>query len=171
MAGSEDQGAAPYEIKIDKEGVWYYNGAEMFRKDILAVFFENLHRDESGRYYVQLGSDMSYLKVEDTPIVVKSVHEIPDPDTPQGTPDDGRGEIGIFLSDSSLEKVDLASLRMGEGNVLYCSLKRGFPARFTRAAWYQIAEKIQFDENEGYFIPSNGKKYFIREESEGNNAG
>jgi hypothetical protein len=167
MAGTEIQGAAPYEIKIDKEGVWYYNGAEMFRKDILAVFFENLHRDESGRYYVRMGSDMSYLNVEDTPIVVKSVYEIDDPENPE----DGRKAIGIFLSDSSLEKADLESLRMGKDNVLYCSLQRGFPARFTRAAYYQIAEKIQFDENEGYFIPSNGKKYFITEESEGNNAG
>ncbi len=150
---------SPFEIKIDKEGIWYYNGAEMFRKDILAVFFQNLFRDESGQYYVQLGNDLCYLKVEDTPIVVKSVHEIEDP----GAPESGQC-LGIFLSDSSLEKIDLESLRVGEGNVLYCDLQRGFPARFTRAAYYQIADKIQFDENKGFFIPSNGKDYFIKEE-------
>jgi hypothetical protein len=149
-----------FEIKIDKEGVWYYNGAEMFRKDILAVFFQNLYRDESGQYYIQLGNDHCYLKVEDTPIVVKSVHEIADPKDPSG----GQTAIGIFLSDASLEKIDMESLRIGEGNVLYCDLQRGFPARFTRAAYYQIAEKIEFDENNGYFIPSNGKNYFIKAE-------
>jgi len=152
--------AAPFEIKIDKEGVWYYNGAEMFRKDILAAFFQNLFRDESGRYYVKMGDDMCYLKVEDTPIVVKSVHDIAEPDAP----DSGGKCLGIFLSDSSLEKIDLESLRIGEGNVLYCDLQRGFPARFTRAAYYQIAEKIQFDGKTGYFIPSNGKNYIIKEE-------
>lgn len=161
MTGLQQQGA-PYEIKIDKEGVWYYNGAEMFRKDILAVFFQNLFRDESGKYYVQMGSELCYLVVEDTPIVVKSVHEIAD---------NGETAIGMYLSDSTLEKIDLASLRIGGDNVLYCDLQRGFPARFTRAAYYQIADRIEFDEMQGFFIPSNGKKYFIREESEGNNAG
>ncbi len=152
--------APPFEIKIDKEGVWYYNGAEMFRKDILAVFFQNLFRDESGRYYVKMGNDMCYLKVEDTPIVVKSVHEMADP----GASDAGGKCLGMFLSDSSLEKIDLESLRIGDGNVLYCDLQRGFPARFTRAAYYQIADWIQFDEESGYFIPANGKNYIIKDE-------
>jgi len=149
----------PFEIKIDKEGVWYYNGAEMFRKDILEIFFQNLFRDEAGRYFVQMGSEICYLNVEDTPIVVKSVHDIADSESPA----DCRA-IGIFLSDSSLEKINLESLRVGVDNVLYCDLERGFPARFSRAAYYQIAERIEFDEDKGYFIPCNGKEYFIKEE-------
>jgi len=28
-----------YEIKIDKNGFWYYKGAHMFRKEILSIFF------------------------------------------------------------------------------------------------------------------------------------
>lgn len=31
-----------YEIKIDKDGIWYYNGAHMFRKEILSIFFKIL---------------------------------------------------------------------------------------------------------------------------------
>jgi len=27
-----------YEIKIDKNGFWYYKGAHMFRKEILSIF-------------------------------------------------------------------------------------------------------------------------------------
>jgi hypothetical protein len=161
MNESQDQNAS-FEIKIDKEGVWYYNGAEMFRKDILAVFFQNLFRDESGQYYIQLGKDLCYLKVEDTPIVVKSVDEIADPEGSSEGPESKT--IGIFLSDSTLEKIDPESLRVGEGNVLYCDLQRGFPARFTRAAYYQIAAKIEFDEKKGYVIPCNGKRYIIKEE-------
>lgn len=163
MTDVETQVAPPFEIKIDKDGVWYYNGAEMFRKDILAVFFQNLFRDEAGQYFVRLGKDLCYLKVEDTPIVVKSVHEIADPDAPGSD----KTCMGMFLSDSSLEKIVLESLRIGEDNVLYCDLQRGFPARFTRAAYYQIADKIQFDEEKGYFIPANGENYFIKEDTGG----
>lgn len=159
MNDFQQQDDQPFEIRIDKDGVWYYNGAEMFRKEILALFFENLFRDESGRYYIQIGMEMCYLTVEDTPIVVKSVHEMADSEREKE-----ETAIGIFLSDSSLEKIDLDSLRIGEGNVLYCDLQRGFPARFTRAAYYQIADRIEFDEKRGYFIPANGKQYFIKEE-------
>jgi hypothetical protein len=38
------------DIKIDKEGNWYFRGALMFRKEILSVFFEHLRVDESGKY-------------------------------------------------------------------------------------------------------------------------
>ena len=36
----------PSFIRIDKEGVWYYKGNEMFRKDIVKLFYQNLKRDE-----------------------------------------------------------------------------------------------------------------------------
>ena len=143
-----------FEIKIDKEGVWYYNGAEMFRKEILDIFFQHLKRDEDGRYYIEMGREICYLKVEDTPIVVKSVHD--------GT-ETGEQDLIIRLSDSNYEKINLESLRIGEDNVLYCDLYRGFPARFTRAAYYQLAEKIQYDDDNGYYIQANSRKYYIKE--------
>ncbi len=33
------------DIKIDKEGTWFYKGAEMFRKDILEIFYEHLQAE------------------------------------------------------------------------------------------------------------------------------
>ena len=45
------------EIKIDKEGVWYYKGAHMFRKEILSVFFEHLKIDECGKYLIELNEE------------------------------------------------------------------------------------------------------------------
>lgn len=158
MAECDVQQGLPFEIKIDKEGVWYYNGAEMFRKEILDIFFQHLKRDENGRYYVEMGREICYLNVEDTPIVVKSVHD---------EIETGGQDLIIRLSDSNYEKINLESLRIGEDNILYCDLCRGFPARFTRAAYYQIAEKIQHDEDNGYYIQANGKKYYIKENDGG----
>ena len=63
------------EIKIDKEGVWYYRGAHMFRKDILCIFFENLKIDECGKYLIELGDERCYLDVEDTVFVVETVNK------------------------------------------------------------------------------------------------
>ena len=50
---------------------------------------------------------------------------------------------------------------MGQDNVLYCKVKSpAFPARFNRAAYYQLAEYIE-EEGETYYLPLNGKKLNI----------
>ena len=38
------------DIKIDKEGIWYFRGAHMFRKEILSIFFDHLRTDEDGKF-------------------------------------------------------------------------------------------------------------------------
>ena len=64
-----------FEIKIDKDGLWYYQGAHMFRKEILSVFFQCLKIDECGKYLIELGEDRCYLTVEDTAFVVTAVYK------------------------------------------------------------------------------------------------
>jgi len=139
------------EIKIDREGIWYYRGAHMFRKDILCIFFNHLKIDERGKYFIQLNEEICYLDVEDTAFVVTSVHNTDD-------------LVLILLSDDSLETLDLNSLRVGKDNIMYCKIKGGqFAARFTRKAYYQLAEMIEADEEEKrFFINSGGRQHFIQ---------
>ena len=121
-----------YEIKIDKDGIWYYNGAHMFRKEILCVFFQNLSIDECGRYLIELGPERCYLDVEDTAFVVAAVYKTK-------LPGNGREQIDILLNDDSCEKLEISSLYIGEDNVLYCRVKEGrFTARFSRNSYYQL---------------------------------
>ena len=144
------------DIRIDKEGVWYYKGAHMFRKEILCVFFEHLKIDECGKYLIELGEERCYLDVEDTAFIVVAVYKTQ-------LPDNGRAQIDILLSDDSCEKLEMQSLHVGRDNVLYCRVKEGkFIARFARISYYQLAEFIEQSENGNhYFINSNGEKYFI----------
>jgi hypothetical protein len=146
-----------YEIKIDKDGIWYYNGAHMFRKEILHVFFQNIRIDECGKYLIELGTERCYLEVEDTPFVVAAVNR-----TKQ--PGNGSEQIDILLNDDSCEKLEMNSIYTGSDNVLYCSVKEGrFTARFSRKSYYQIAEFIeQSDNGVDYFINLNDEKYFIK---------
>lgn len=154
MSTENEKASLP--IRVDKDGLWYYQGALMFRKDILEVFFQNLKRDKDGRYLVDLEGDRTFIEVEDTPIVVEAVAK--------HDSSDHEGEsIEIFLSDSTSENLDPSTLRMSAENVLYCGIRNGaFEARFLRAAYYQIAECIEHDgEKDSYFIPLNGKNYYI----------
>ncbi|HUN55143.1 MAG TPA: DUF1285 domain-containing protein [Smithella sp.] len=146
-----------YEIKIDKDGIWYYNGAHMFRKEILSVFFQCLRMDECGRYLIELGDESCYLDVEDTPFVIAAVYKT-------NSPCDGREQIEILLNDDCCERLDANSLYTGADNVLYCRVKEGrFAARFSRNSYYQLAEFIEQTENSAsFFIHLNGEKYIIK---------
>lgn len=144
------------EIKIDKEGIWYYRGAHMFRKEILYVFFESLKIDESGRYFIEMGDECCSLDVEDTAFVVRAVYR-------KRRGNDSEDRIDILLTDDSLEELDLGTLYVGKENVLYCAVKNGrFPARFSRNSYYQLAEFIEQEEKgNSFFINLNNEKYII----------
>lgn len=145
------------DIKIDKDGIWYYRGAHMFRKDILCVFFDHLKIDDCGKYFIELNEEICYLDVEDTAFVVTAVYVRKDPCN-------GPERIEILLSDDSMEKLDLQSMYVGRDNIMYCRIKDGkFTARFTRKSYYQLAECIEMDDRENcFFISLNDHKYYIK---------
>lgn len=144
------------DIKIDKEGLWYYKGAHMFRKEIVNLFFDHLKLDACGKYLIELGPERCYLDVEDTAFVVLAVYRTRNPNS-------GREQIEVLLNDDSCEILDVTSLQEGRENILYCRVKNGrFAARFVRKSYYQIAEFIETSENESrFYITLNGEQYYI----------
>lgn len=152
-----DKSISPSNIRIDKNGVWYYQGAEIIRHDILEMFYENMEKDDTGRYLIQMGAEMCWVEVEDTPWIVKEV------DLVHGS--EGRpSKFQIRLSDNSVEILQLEHLWVGDEDVLYCTIKEGrFHARFSRPAYYEFSKYIQFDEKrQQYFVAMNGKEYGIQ---------
>jgi uncharacterized protein len=148
----------PSFIRIDREGIWYYKGNEMFRKDIVKLFYQNLKRDESGGYYIELENDLASLEVEDTAYVVTAVYK-------SGSRDEGNERISVLLNDETLEELDCESLRIGDQNVLYCNVKAdGHCARFLRASYYQIAEFFDYDDaGDTYYLPLNSVRHYIKD--------
>ena len=139
------EGSAPFFIRIDKEGVWYYNGQEMFRKDIVNLLYEHLTRDEKGNYVIVMGEERCVIEVEDAPYVVRSVYKFSQ---------NGEEEecVKLVMNDLSVEDLDPSSLWIGRDNIPYCAVKKGtFTARFSRAGYYQLAEYIEHDDEKNAF--------------------
>ena len=147
------------DIKIDKDGVWYYRGAHMFRKDILCVFFDHLDVDDCGKYFIKLNEEICYLDVEDTALVVSAVFKAQDSCSAQE-------QLEVLLSDDCREILDMNTLVVGRDNIMYCRVKNGkFSARFTRKSYYQLAEFIEQDDtNNTFYIFLNGENYLIKNE-------
>lgn len=149
------------DIRIDKDGVWYYRGAEMFRKDIVNLFYKHLKMDEFGHYLIEFSNERCYIDVEDTAYVVKAVYQT-------GKGDGSLEELKILLSDDTVETLNPETLEIGAENVLYCKVCQGrFPARFTRAAYYQIAKFIEFDERENkFYLQTRGQRYYLTKKNQ-----
>jgi uncharacterized protein len=161
MTNEIKQDEQSFEIRIDKDGVWFYNGAEMFRKDIVQLFYEHLVREESGRYAIVMPKDHCYIVVEDVPFIVQSLSLIESPEKPEGT-------FQIHLNNDKIEALDLQSLWIGTNNAFYCTCHGGrFEARFCRAAYYQLANFIECDEDTGsFYIVSGGGKFYLPVQSD-----
>jgi hypothetical protein len=144
----------PCLIFIDKEGRWYHRGAEMIHREFIRLFYENMTLDPEGRYLITWDNSRCYVDVEDTAFVVRRVSL---------EREDGRrpSRFQLSLTDDTEEALAPDTLRVGKDHVLYCRVKSGaFPARFNRAAYYQLAEFIEED-SRGYFLALNGQRYYI----------
>jgi hypothetical protein len=143
----------PCMIFVSKEGKWYHEGAEIIHRPIFLWLIQNLEKDDQGNFIVHLNNQKCLLEVEDTPLVVQRV------DWSAADPD-GEEKLMLTLNDERQEALDPESLWLNQENVLYCLAKDGrIPARFLRAAYYQIANYIAEDDKGIFFLRLNGKKY------------
>jgi len=147
-------------IYVDKEGTWFHKGAPIIRRDMVLLFYQSLYLDEEGRYVIKFKDQLCRLDVEDTPFVVVRTEFVPA---------DNNGEKDRFilhLIDDTKEELAPDTLWIGSGNVLYCKVRGGkIRARFSRAAYYQLAEYVQEErETDKYYLPLNHEKYYLEED-------
>jgi hypothetical protein len=144
------------EIRIDRDGVWYYRNMEMTRIEIVQYFYQHLRRDGQGNYRIELNHEHCRIHVEDAPYVIRSV-------SLDSAGADERPRMFISLSDGSSEELDPETIRIGEKDILYCRVKNNaHEARFSRPAYYQLAENMNHDPHQNrYFILIGNRSYTL----------
>ncbi len=156
--GSQDSGdqrvfdATPYlKLLIDKEGRWFQNGAEIIHPEIYRALNRLLEPIPGGGYQIRSGKEICRVEVEDAPFVVQRiVQEAP-------------SSLVLELNDGTREDFRPDRFWIGDQNIPYTKIKADvFHARFSRPAYYQLAEHIVGDESENnFFIVINGEKWPI----------
>ncbi len=140
------------EIRIDKEGSWFYNNAPIVNRKVFLLFCKSLENDNAGGYLLRIDKETSLVAVEDTPFVV--VDAVKDENI-----------LKIQLNDETIEHLDLESFYINKSNVPYCRIKENkFSARFLRKAYYRIAEYFEQDEEDRFFIKLAGKRFHVKQE-------
>jgi uncharacterized protein len=159
-----DQGNEAWEapaagdIFVDAEGDWFYQGNKIIREDILAFFYDHLECAADNSYSVAWEGQRCDLKVDDTPFVITRVDRV-------SSPEGGRDLFSLAIKHvSPPEILDPESLWVGKDNVLYGRVRSArFPARFSRPAYYQMAEWIQENPVTGeFFLEINDERYPVQ---------
>ncbi|MCB2228112.1 MAG: hypothetical protein KQH53_15635 [Desulfarculaceae bacterium] len=141
----------PCQIQVSPEGQMSSAGRPMVHPTIIKLIYDSV-RLEDGHYVVTIDGKSCELEVADTFFVVNRVVF------------QGEGAT-VSLNDGSSEALDPATLRMGDNEIIYCTVKNGaFPARFLRQAYYQLAEKI-VEAGDGFALELGGKKWELGSEA------
>jgi hypothetical protein len=136
-AGPSAEGSLSGAFRIDREGVWRHEEVEITHPGVLRNLYANLRVDNTG-HYLQAGPFRVPVQVDDAPFVVVRAET-----------DDPRA-VDIHLTDGSREAFDPATLSLDQRGVPHCRVKGGqFDARFSVAAWLQLAGKLETDPASG----------------------
>lgn len=144
-------------VYVDEEGDWYFEGNKIIHENILGLLFDSLRLRPDGTYVIEWNYTVCALDAADTVFVVARVDRLKR---------EGANQDSLWLTFKHAargEPLDAASLWVGKDNVLYCRVGEGrFPARFSRPAYYQLAEWIQEDTETGqFYLELNDRRYTI----------
>jgi hypothetical protein len=119
------------ELRLDREGQFFFGGAPCLKTEITDLFFEKLEPDGVGGYRLSLGPERAAVLVEEAPLRVRNVLSRPGADgkTPQ---------LVLCLDGGLVEPFDPGTLRF-QGDVPWCRA-RGMDARFTPTAALALGE-------------------------------
>jgi len=129
-------------IRLDGEGRFWHEGAEVTHHGLRAAFWRWLDRNPDGRWVLRLDAQrFVYLDVDDVPYVVRSAR--------------WQGYRAIVrLSDDSEEELACYTVRL-RGAQPYCRVKGGrFEARVSTLAWNTLGERIEDGRLCGFAIPT-----------------
>jgi uncharacterized protein len=140
-------------LSIDEEGRFLHRGEPITHARTLEVLWRSLEPAPGGRWLVRVGRESGYVSVAETPFVVRAVADGPPGAAPV-----------LLLSDGSEESLDPATLRTGGDGVLRCTLRRGAPARFGRAAHVALGARLDEDPpGSGAFVLTiGGERWRVR---------
>ena len=125
-------------LRIDRRGVWSFDGESFARKEMVCLLASRLRRAEDGGYEVLLPCDSTPLpvEVEDVPFLAVEVFS------------PGEGEVQVLSFRTSVDRIVTLDARhplylsldpaTGE-DVPYIVVSDGVSARLSRPVYYELA--------------------------------
>ena len=136
----DDQGrfqCGDLNIRIDREGTWFYNGTPIGRMELVRLFSSVLHKDHDDRYWLVTPAEKGKIIVEDAPFMAVELSVT------------GHGEKQSLNFRTNIDEIVQASLthplrflvnpETGEPSP-YILVRENLEAKLTRSVFYQLVD-------------------------------
>ncbi len=128
------------EIRIRKNGKWYFGGNEMFRRNLLNVLASHIVKTDDDNYMIKLGEETNPLVVEDVPFYATGIVE------------EGDNYKLVFFDLQELV-LDSEQKLYFKGDVPYITYKWPGDTRLSRGVYWKLSDYFDFRGEEVYIVP------------------
>lgn len=125
------------DIKIDKEGLWFYHGSPIGRKELVKLFASVLHKDEEGQHWLITPAEKGEVEVEDVAFLAVEMDVTGENKQQELTFRTNVDEKVIAGEDNPLRIEE--DLQSGEPSP-YILVRGRLEARLTRSVFYQLVD-------------------------------
>ena len=125
------------DIRIDRDGIWYYHNSPIGRKELVCLFASMLTMDEAGAYWLITPREKGRIQVEDAPFMAVELFSA----------GSGRDRVLSFRTNvDELVCVDqdhpihiVTNLKTGEP-APYVTLRGSLRAKIVRPVYYELVD-------------------------------
>lgn len=125
------------DMRIARDGTWYYHGSPIGRKELVRLFASVLSRDEAGDFWLITPAEMGRIEVEDAPFVAVELLATGAGRDQALTLRTNVGDVVTLDHDHPL-RVDVDA-ETGEA-VPYVTVRGGLEARLARPVYYELVD-------------------------------
>ena len=138
------------DMRIDRNGIWYYHGSPIGRQELVKLFASVLKRDESGDFWLITPVEKARIQVEDAPfLAVELFIEEPGPHQKLTV----RTNIDETVTISTEHPLEVEFDPKTAEPAPYVKLREGIRARLSRPVYYELVEL-------GVEAPHNDEIYY-----------
>ena len=149
------------DMRIDRDGVWFYHGTPIGRKAIVNLFASVLRRDDDGRYWLETPAEKGEIIVEDAAFMAVALEA------------SGSGEAQSLKFRTNTDEIVIADgdhpLRIAldpdtQEPSPYVLVRGGLEARLTRPVFYELVDlgvELTLDGAQIYGVWSAGQFFRI----------
>ena len=155
--GRGELGCGDLEMRIDRDGQWYYRGSRIDRLPLVRLFASVLHRAENGDHWLITPVERGRIEVEDVPFTIVGAEAMGEGRARSVRLHSNLGELTTLDRDHPL------TLRRQPGGLVpYLRVRGRLEARVVSRVYYELVELGQPAESdpdlfglwsEGQFFP------------------
>lgn len=126
---------ADLNIRIDRNGVWYYQDSPIGRKEMVCLFASVLTRDTAGGYWLVTPAELVPIQVEDAPFIAVELFTAGCGRERTVSLRTNTDEIVTVDKDHPLTVLNTAAT---EEPAPYVALRQGIQAKLARPVYYEL---------------------------------